>query len=103
MGGLHRKSAAGNVAGEGAVGVAVGVVGSVSGVARGGTGVGDPGVVDGEGVAGGSVGGRVTGGADGDGASDPSILRVLLPVVVELVCATGGVMVQVVVRPGAPS
>ena len=32
-----------------------------------------------------------------------SMLRVLLPVVVGLVCATGGVTVQVVVRPGAPS
>ena len=32
-----------------------------------------------------------------------SILRLLLPVVVGLVCATGGVTVQVVVRPGAPS
>ena len=32
-----------------------------------------------------------------------SILRVLLPVVVGLMCATGGVTVQVVVGPGAPS
>ena len=32
-----------------------------------------------------------------------SILRVLLPLVVGLVCATGGVTVQVVLRPGAPS
>ena len=39
MGGLQRESAAGDVAGEGAVGVGMDAVGSVSGVASGGTGV----------------------------------------------------------------
>ena len=32
-----------------------------------------------------------------------SILRLLLPVAVRLVCATGGVTVGVVVTPGTPS
>ena len=51
MGGLQRGSAAGDVAGEGAVGVGVGggAVGGVSGAASGGMGIGDAAVVDGEG------------------------------------------------------
>ena len=115
MGGHPRESAAGDIAGEGAVGVGVGevAVGGVSSAASGGMGIRYAGVVDGEGdvplalplervlrvvpwVAESPVVPMVM------VLPVASILRVLLPVVVGLVCATGGVMVQVVVRLGAP-
>ena len=114
MGGLQRESAAGDAAGEGAVGVGVGAVGDVSGAASGGMGIGDAGVVDGEGdVPLALPVGRVLRVVPWVAESVvvrmvmvlpvALILRVLLPVVVGLVCATGGVTVEVVVRPGAPS
>ena len=51
MGGLQREIAAGDVAGEGAAGVGVGggAGGGGSHAASGGMGIGDAGVVDGEG------------------------------------------------------
>ena len=114
MGGLQRESTAGDVAGEGAVGVGVGTVGGVSGAASGGMGIGDAGVVDGEGdVPLALPVGRALRVAPWVAESPvvpmvmvlpvASILRVLLPVVVGLVCAIGGVTVQVVVRPRVPS
>ena len=114
MGGLQRECAAGDVAGEGAVGVGVGAVGGVSGAGSGGMGIGDAGVVDGEGdVPLALPVGRVLRLPPWVVESPvvqmvmvlpvASFLRVLLHVVVGLVCSTGGVTVQVVVRPGAPS
>ena len=80
----------------------------------GGMGIGDAGVVDGEGdVSLALPVGRVLRVVPWVAESSvvpmvmvlpvASILRVLLPVAVGLACATGGVTVQVVVRPGAPS
>ena len=90
-----------------------GAVRGVSGAASGRMGIGDAGVVDGEGdVPLALPVGRVLRVAPRVAESPvvpmvmvlpvASILRVLLPVAVGLVCATGG-EVQVVVRPGALS
>ena len=116
MGGLQRESAVGDVAGEGAVGVRVGggAVCGVSSAASCGMGIDDAGVVDCEGdVPRGLPVGRVLRVVPllaespvvqlGMVLPVALILRVLIPVVVGLVCATGDVTVQVVLRPGAPS
>ena len=114
MGGLQRESAAGDVVGEGVEGARVGggAVGGVSGAAGDGMGNGDTGVVDGEGdvplvlpvgrvlqvvpwVAVSMVVQMVT------ALPVVSIVRVLHRPVVRLMCAAGGVTVQVVVRLGA--
>ena len=115
MGGLQRESAAGHVASEGAAGVGVGrgAVGGVSGAASGGMGISDAGVVDGEGdIPLASPVGRVLRVVPWVAESPvvpmvmvlpvASIWRLLLPLALRLVCATGGVTVQVLVRPGAP-
>ena len=116
MGGLQRGSAAGDVAGEGATGGGVGggAVGGVSGAASGEMVIGDVGVVDGEGDVPLALPVRRVLRVVPRVAESPVVpmvtvlpvalaFRVLHPVAVGLVCATGGVTVQVVVRPGAPS
>ena len=115
MGRLQRESAPGDVAGEGAAGVGLGggAVGGVSGAASGGMCIGDAGVVDGEGDVPLALPlGRLLRVVPWVAESPvvpmvmvlpvASIFRVLHPVAVGLVCATGGVTVQVLVRPGAP-
>ena len=116
MGGLQRESAAGYVACEGAAGVGVGrgAVGGISCATSGGMGIGDACLVDGEDdVLLVLPVGRVLRVIPWVAESPvvpmvmvlpvASILRLLHPVAVGLVCATGGVTVQVVLKPGALS
>ena len=116
MGGLQRENAAGDVSGEGFAGVQVGggAVGCVSGATSGGVGNSDAGVVDCEGdVLLALPVGRVLWAVPWVAESTVvpmvmvlpvvSIVRVLHQVMVTLVCAAGGVTVQVVVRLEAPS